>query len=294
MSDGLDELRRLLAEPPGHHLDDATLAEVAAAEAAGEDVDALYALELQHIESCLPCAEGYSSLVTIMLEAEREMAIAAGTLTPQDVFTSLLLRDLKRLGHASAELAATVRTVVAELPVRFIRLPATAAEVDAADPLADLFPALHQALRRHAATLGTYLQTVANTAWGRPVDVQATTTATGHRLQLQPGLAPSIPILESEVGGEEWLLLAHPVGSVTPLFVEARVRRQSELAGTLQVRVDRPSTASPAGRVVQVQIAGQTVTAVTDDLGIAQFSDIPIAVLPELEIFIGGTVSRSG
>jgi hypothetical protein len=140
-----------------------------------------------------------------MLEAEREMAIAAGTLTPPDVLTSLLLRDLKRIGHVSAELAATVRSVVAELPVRFVRLPVTAAEVDAAGSLADLFPALHQALRRHVATLGTYLQTVANAAWGRPVDVHATTTATGHRLQLQLRLAPSIPILETDAIGGEWL-----------------------------------------------------------------------------------------
>jgi hypothetical protein len=243
-----------------------------------------------------------------MLEAEREMAIAAAIVTPQDVYTALLLRDLKRMGHAGTELAATVRSVVAELPERFSHLPVTAAEVDAAGLrmtvsgrvglLADLFPALHQALRRRVATLGSYLQTVANTTWGRPINAQITSTAAGHRLQLRPRPAPAIPILESNTGleasGEEWLLLAHPVGSAAPLFVEVRARRQSELACALRVRVDRPSTGSPAGRAIEIKAAGQTTTAVTDNLGIVQFSDIPIAALPELEIFIGATPSPSG
>ncbi|MEM7117611.1 MAG: hypothetical protein AAF614_34585 [Chloroflexota bacterium] len=77
MSDYLDQLRQALSEPLGPHLDDEVLAEMATAEAAGEDIEVLFAQELIHLEQCVQCAEAYAELVELMETAVSAMALPA-------------------------------------------------------------------------------------------------------------------------------------------------------------------------------------------------------------------------
>ena len=87
---GLTALYQALVEPIGPHLDDETVAEIASAEAAGENVDQMYAIQLQHIESCVKCAEAYASLVEGMLAATTDMAETANVLASRKTYEDQL------------------------------------------------------------------------------------------------------------------------------------------------------------------------------------------------------------
>ncbi len=223
MSKRLDELRRLLTEPPGEHLSDETLAEIVTAELAGEDVDTRFAEQIRHLESCERCAEAYSALTEAIVAADDEPA---------------------------AGLEAETTT----------------------------------------------------TLWGQPLHVTVHTEGHAQRLRLRHK-----PASDSATAAptEDWLLLNQRVGRVPALDVQARARRQSPQLLTLTIQANRPESgailreaAEPyqtgteqpapgsAGRKIQLEYGGQTVTAVTDENGIATFQDIPITALAALDIVI--------
>lgn len=223
MSKRLDELRRLLTEPPGEHLSDETLAEIVTAELAGEDVDNLFADHIRHLESCERCAEAYSALMEAILAADDE--------------------------------------------------PATMLEAE-----------------------------TTTTLWGQPLHITIHAEEHTQRLRLRHEPASDGGTTAS---AEEWLLLKQRVGRVPALNVEARARRQSPHLLTLTIQANRPESgailreaAEPyqtgteqpapgsAGRKIQLEYGGQTVTAVTDENGIATFQDIPISALAALDIVI--------
>jgi hypothetical protein len=286
MSKRLDNLRRILAEPLGAHIDDQRLAEMAAGTTAGEEVDALFATELAHIEQCLACAAEYDELVTLSVTAVTDMHVAAQEISPQEVFAELI----RRAADVSLN-RNMVRQLIAALPFLFTQPPASATAFDEALAGKDLaeqrthLPIL-QAVRRNLAALTAYLTSASNAVWGRALQTETTTATQGYRLNFQPALAPAIPTLSSGVVGEEWELFSRRVGQMPPLHVDVRARRQTDLACRLIVHVDRPGLVSAAGRQVTVQFAGESVTQVTDDNGNVTFSDVPIAALAELVLTI--------
>lgn len=286
MSKRLDNLRRLLTEPLGAHIDDQRLAEMAAAISAGEDVDALFATELAHIEQCLACAAEYDELVTLSVTAVTDMSLAAQEISPQEVFAELIRRA------ADVSLDRTmVRQLIAALPFLFTQPPASPTEFDetlAGNDLAEQrthLPIL-QAVRHNLAALAAYLTSASNAVWGRVLQTEITTAAQGYSLNFQPALAPAVPTLSSGVVGEEWELFSRRVGQMPPLHVDVRAQRQTDLACRLIVQVDRPGLVSAAGRQVTVQFAEESVTQVTDYNGNVTFSDIPIAALAGLVLTI--------
>ena len=108
---GLTTLYQALTEPLGPHLDDETLAEIASAEAAGENVDRMYADQLHHIESCVICAEAYASLAEGMLAATADMAEAANALTPFDAYGVQLAQFANSIWGRAVEITSTVTGV---------------------------------------------------------------------------------------------------------------------------------------------------------------------------------------
>jgi hypothetical protein len=116
--------------------------------------------------------------------------------------------------------------------------------------------------------------------------VQTAVAGQQHRLQFQPAAAPAMPTLSSQATGDEWLLLSRRIGQQPAWYVAARAQRQSTLACTLTVHVDRPGLADASGRVVAIEYGGQRETAVTDTSGTATFGDVPIAALATLVLTI--------
>ena len=105
---GLTALYQALVEPIGPHLDDETVAEIASAEAAGENVDQMYAIQLQHIESCVKCAEAYASLVVGMLAATTDMAETANVLASRETYGAHLGEFARSIWGRVIEITSTV------------------------------------------------------------------------------------------------------------------------------------------------------------------------------------------
>lgn len=87
---GLAALHQALSEPAGPHLDDETLARIADAEMAGEDVAALFKSQITHMELCEECAAAYSELVVMLQSTVEEMGQIAEALSiPEPPFLDI-------------------------------------------------------------------------------------------------------------------------------------------------------------------------------------------------------------
>jgi len=292
----LSGLSEALRWPLGPHLAEETIAELASAEAAGEDIDRLYPSAVAHVESCLPCAEAYGELAVMMLAAIDDMAAAAARVKPQEVLASILLADVEARAFPSAQIPELVRAVVENLPPLFAALPASAADISAAaiaaviekvsPPVeaAHIAPALTGSLRRHLAALSLFLTNLADSVWGSVVEVKTGLEEAWQVLRFQPGPEPAVPTMGERAAGPDWQLTSQQVGHPIPFNVTARAERTSPLACRVTVSVDRPGLPDPSGRLVQLHYADQTLRAKTDLAGMARFESVPIAVLPESEI----------
>jgi hypothetical protein len=290
MSERLDELRHALTEPIGPHLDDEQLAEIAAAEVAGEDVDAIYDGEMAHLACCPDCAIEYGELVALSATAVAAMAAAAQSMTPQQVFSAVLQQEL------AEPAVADVPEVVAALPLLFAQPPAIPEEFDAVlatTAWLQKSQAVVAAARHHLAALAAYLISTAAATWGQALAVQTAVTPQGHQLQLQPTAVSAMPLLSSVETGTEWHLLSRRVGYPVSWHVSARAVYETTTACTLQVQADRPGLADASGRMITIVYGERRVTAVTDVNGIATFPPIPIAALPTLLIAIDTQTEES-
>lgn len=287
MSKRLNDLRRLLTEPESAHLDDLRLAELAAATAAGEDMETAYAAELAHIEQCAVCADAYDELVALSETAVADMHLAAQEMTPQALFVELISREIGESVEKDE-----IDQVIASLPLFFAQQPASAAAFDRT--LADKFrptqshhlPRILQAVRRNLAALTAYLASAANAIWQNPLQTETTQADQGYILNFQPALAPAIPILGGDVAGKKRELFSRRVGQMTPLQVDVQAQRQTELACVLAIRVDRPGLATAAGRQITVIYGARSDTKITDDNGVAMFNEVPVAALASLVLNI--------
>lgn len=283
MSNRLNDLYHLLAQPVSPHLPDETLADMAMAEVSGEDVDARFPGEMSHLAQCEQCAAEYSELVAFSLAALGDMAAAAQTVTPEAVLLALLQKELAEPDASAAG------EVVAALPLLFATPPTTPEAFDASlaeTSLPQKSPALIAAARRNLAALAAFLVGQAAAIWGQAVEVKTAVSAQGYQLQLQPALKTAVPVLSSAEKGEEWRLLSRRIGHPVSWQVSARVLSQSATAGTLQIQADRPGLADASGRPITITYGERSITAVTDATGTATFTEVPIAALPILLVTI--------
>jgi hypothetical protein len=281
MSNSLNELRIALTTPVGAHLDDETLAEIAAAESAGEDVDALYPEDMAHLSQCPDCVSTYSELASLWQTAVTDMSATAQSLTPQQVFLALLQKDSDVSVNTDALEAAA-------FPLLFPQAPDTQAAFDAALENATI-PAqsegVVQATRRNLAALAAFLSGAAAVVWGQSLEVKTAVSAHGYRLQFEPAPPIAIPVLSSGEAGTEWHLLARRIGQ--PVWhLSVRARRETATTCTLLVQADRPGLIDAAGRLITIEYGKKATTAMTNDNGEATFPHIPIFALPALQMII--------
>lgn len=293
---GLGALRRALAGPPGSHLDDEVLAEMVTAEVSGEDVEAVYATQLEHVESCVSCAETYGDLLSLMADAVEEMAAAAAAQSPADVYATVLQRELAAAGVERDDLPALAREVASTLAASFTRLPddvsvemaraalAQSATGDEREP--ELVTAVTQALQQTRSALALYLETAAGNLWGRAVAVRDEAAVRWRRLYLSLEPPRGAALLRAETVGDRWPLFQREVGDPRPLTVEAHAERVGPLACRIVVRVDRPGLRRAAGRAVEIAYRDIRQRRETDENGVARFEPIPIAALPELAVHV--------
>lgn len=279
MSNPLNELRRAITAPIGPHLNDETLAEIGAAESAGEDVDALYPEDMAHLSQCPDCVSAYGELVSLWQTAVTNMHTAAETVTPQQAFLALLQKDQGVSVNATALEAAA-------LPLLFPHAPDTPAAFDAALAKATI-PAqsegVVQAARRNLAALAAFLSGAAAAVWGQSLEVKTAVSRQGYQLQFEPAPALAISVLSSGEAGSEWLLMARRVGQPA-WHVSARAQRETATTCTLLVQADRPGLTDASGRPITIEYGSETKTAVTNSNGEAIFTDIPVAALPALRM----------
>ncbi|MCA9950127.1 MAG: hypothetical protein KDE48_10805 [Anaerolineales bacterium] len=287
MNAGLAELRALLTTSADPHLDDERLAAVVTAEAMGEDIEAVFAQELAHVEQCVTCAEAYSALFELTALAMADMSAAAAQVSPQAIYLAMLRQDTDMTLDPQI-----MQEVVTAVSLLFDRPPTTTEAFDhGLTGRSDRFDqpvekTLLAVMRQNLAALSAFLHGTAAALWGQVLDVQTAAAESGQRLQLRPGRTALIPTLSSRESGDEWQVLSRRVGQLMPLHVDARARRSSPLACTLTVRTDRPGLVDPAGRRVQIRYGDVQVTAVTDAQGVAAFVNIPIAALAVLDLMI--------
>ena len=287
MSKRLDDLRRMLTEPLGAHIDDERLAEMAAATAAGEDVDAMFGTELAHIEQCSACAAEYDELVNYSVSAVADMNLATQKITPQEMFAELIRRETDESLDSDV-----IRQAIATLPFFFTESPSSAAAFDQAlvgtsiSQQRNHLPRVFQSVRRNLSALTAYLSSTANAIWGHALQTETTSSAQGYSLNFQPAQAPAIPILGGHTVGDKWELFSRRVGKMPPLHVDVRAQRQTDLACSLTVHVDRPGLVSAAGRRITVVYGEVTATKATDDNGDVTFEEVPIAALAGLVLSI--------
>jgi hypothetical protein len=285
----LDHLRRLLVEP-GPHLDDESLAAIATAEAAGEDVAARFAAELAHVESCVACADSYAALVELMQAAIADMAEVATAPTPEEAFIASL-----SAAAGPAVPRPYVAGLVASLPLLLVEPPADAAAAEQAvahilsqadSPAnATIVAALARAMRATWPALVGYLRRQVDAVWGEAVTVVRSAAGPWHALELRLKPAEQ-PLLGVKEPGPEWSLFSQRVGEPLSLRIDAQATRSGPLACRLSVRADRPGLANPAGRRVELLWPGHQSQALTDETGIATFDAVPIAALPQATIRI--------
>jgi hypothetical protein len=263
-------LRQALSGPPGPHLDQQRLAELATAEVAGQLVEQRYQAALAHLEHCLTCAEAYSELVTLALTATEQMASAAAAVPPEAVYAAYLQQA------ASDAPPQVIASLVAQLPLRFTAAPTSSAGVSqewvqAAVPQPTWANRLLQAIGHDLPALRLYLEQAAAAAWQQAADL---------RLDVNGRLLPlhlvSSPLLREE--RVTWYTAGESI--------QVEVARLSPLACRLTVRL-RPAAAAPlAGRSVTIRTPQESQTAETDGQGVAHFEPVAIAALPQLTIRI--------
>jgi hypothetical protein len=281
MSNSLNELRHALTTPVGSHLDDEMLAEIAAAESAGEDIDALYPEDMAHLSQCPDCVSIYSELASLWQTAVTDMSVTAQSLTPQQAFLALLQKD-------SAVSVNTAALEAAAFPLLFPQAPDTPEAFDAALENATI-PAqsegVVQAARRNLAALAAFLSGGAAAVWGQSLEVKTAVSTHGYQLQFEPAPPIAIPVLSSGEGGSEWHLLARRIGQPA-WHLSVRARRETATTCTLLVQADRPGLTNASGRAITIEYGTETKTAVTNSNGEATFPHIPIFALPALQMII--------
>ncbi len=265
------------------HLDDETLAELTTAEAAGEDLEQAYPKETAHLELCVPCAEAYAELLTLMAETFAGMTQAAAAVSSADVYQAVLLGQFE---ETSPELSAAAAQVAAAIPRHITAVKDKAQIADALQNIS--LPAqwdakIRQAVQRAPAALGLYLTGVADALWRQAFDVHTELTAQWGRIQ--PQLLPTAvrPVLSGAESGPTKTLFDI---SVRPLTVDVQATRTAPLTCDLSVRVDRIGLKDVEGRVVQLAYDEHARETRTDDTGTARFTNVPIAVLGEMTISI--------
>lgn len=285
---GLYALHKAITTPLSPHLDDETIAELATAEAAGEDIEASYPAQVRHIEVCAQCADEYGELVEMMLAAVGE-AFAAPS--PQDVYANTLLEDIRTRAVESPRLPDFVRKMVALLAVRLADHPASVADIggETIEELIDdseVSATILQSIERHLPVLAIYLTGMAEAAWGRAIGIKASLSETWGSLQLHPLPEATAPTLSGHETGREWQIFRQHIGQPLPLNITAWAERQSPLACSLSIQIDRPGLQDVAGRSVQLKYGDQTWVVETDQAGIARFESVPVAAVPDVEILI--------
>lgn len=296
---GMSALYQALYSVPGAHLSDEKLAQVVGAEASGEDVESLFSVELEHIETCLQCAQAYHELATMMQATIGDMTTTAAAVNPIDVYVKLLLSNMEELVASQPALPQLVREVAASLPLGFTTLPSDASEVPpelvetaaqrtmpTEEIQAEIVAAIVRVIQQNISILAAFLSGQASAVWRRTLTVGRTSVQDNwYMFQLAP--APqTVPVLAGAEIGEERVLLSQNIPAAIPLQVEARADRLSPLTCRLVVRVDRPGLTIPAGRIVRISYGDRQDMAETDDSGTAYFASIPIAALSDLTISV--------
>lgn len=294
MSNGQAHLRRALLEPPGGHLDDDMLALLATLEAAGENIDQHYPVEVAHLETCVTCAEAYAQLMALMLTAVGDMEAAAERYDPQANLQHYLQEALDAELQAAPELKRELEAWLETAPATLTQIDTQ--EVERALPTTGLWSPsfrarLTQALSQRLTWLRDYALATAQTAWDQAFTWQAEPASGWYHLRLQPLPAKSVPLLSTrQVGAQREVVATRTPG---PLGLNLVIVTQAldALRCQLLVSVDRPGLSQASGRVVELRYGGAVGdimerTAVTDERGIAEFDEVPIAALPHLSVTI--------
>lgn len=274
MPNSLLHLRHLLIEKPVEIIDDELLAEIAGAAAAGEDVDALYANEMKWIESSVPLAEAYGELVEMMETAVFTMNQAAQSVSPRDVYLSLLAERVT----LSPEQRIVAGEVVDRLAVLLAEEGVETAVRQAVAPVSETWrERLGEAIRQTGGALALYARGQADALWRKAYSVTAQERDNGFQLQI--GFAPqTVPVLHGEEIGDSRLLFSQRVGNPFPYLITIRVERETELTCRLIMQADRADLFDVSGQVVQISYGGRVETAVTDEDGVVETA-VPIVIL---------------
>ena len=292
---GLSALHEALTGPLGDHLDDEVIAELATAEAAGEDIEARYPSQVKHIEHCTQCAQAYSELVELMLLAVGGMAAAASAVQPVETYAAFLLKDLDAQIPPFPKLAEFVHSLALKLPTLFVKLPISQADIDfdslttlvtKADPsisdTTSLTTAITQSIQRNLSALSIYLEGVANSLWGRSIQVRQQIADDWQNLFLSLGPQYREATLgEFDAADSEWPLMQLHSGHGLPFQVSAWAERISPVACKVYVQIDRPGLVNVAGRIIEISYDEQTLSSQSDKSGTAVFEPMPIAAVPQ-------------
>lgn len=271
------------------HLNDNVLAEIATAEALGENLETLYAAALQHLELCVDCADNYANLVATFQDALNEMASTALTISPAAAYAAIIQSSIAVPAESAAEWEQLVKNAADSLPVWFSSVTAitqqnVAQVVDQlfkAQPFSQaLIPAARRAISHKLGALAAYLTGQANACWQRDFLVRIE----GHALQLTPALPRQVPVLGETIAEEARILFKQRLARPFPLNVTTRAARVSALGCRVDVRIDSPGLLDASGRRVGLIYGSQRITTVTDKDGVATFPLIPIAALENLII----------
>ena len=280
---GLNALHEAITTPLSTHLDAETIAELATAEAAGEDIEVSYPDQVRHIEVCAQCADEYGELVEMMLAAVGE---AFAALSPQDVYVNTLLEDLGKQTVESPQLSVMVRKIVAHLPARLTDLAVNTETIEDLTEETDFSAAILRSIERHLPALTVYLTGMAEAAWGRAIGIKKSFSETWGALQLRPLPEATTPTLSGGETGKKWQIFRQHVGRPLPLNITAWAERESPLACSIFIQIDRPGLKEVDGRVVKLKYGDQTRTEETDHAGIVRFESVPVTVVPNIEILV--------
>ena len=292
---GLSALHEALTDPLGDHLDYEVVSELATAEAAGEDIEARYPSQVKHIERCTQCAQAYSELVELMLLAVDGMAAAASAVQPVETYAAFLLRDLEMQILPYPKLAEIVHSLASKLPTLFVKLPTSQADIDfdrlttlvtetdpAISDTTSLATAITQSIQQNLSALSIYLEGVANSLWGRSIQVRQQIADDWQSLFLSLGPQYREATLgEFDVVDSEWPLMQLQSGHGLPLQVSAWAERISPVACKVYVQIDRPGLVNAAGRIIELSYHEQTLSSQSDESGTAVFEPVPIAAVPQ-------------
>lgn len=276
------KLGQALRRPPTPHLNDERMAEIATAEAAGEDIAQGYPAEVAHLESCVACSEMYGALLEMLDGAVADMGFAVWQSAAS--FSDLLLAQLP----AQPEWAAVVERVVEQLPIYFGDVPAGIAP----ETLAPLVPQpsqaiiLAQTLNHNLAALANHLSGRAIAVWQGVWKVKTELSGRWSTIHLQLTSPPAIATLNAGQTGNKKRLFSQRVGYPIPFTINGQVEKISPFACQLQVRIDRPGIEELSGRSVEIRYGQAQHQNLTDLTGTAHFGPIPIAALPYLVVRI--------